>query len=173
MYNNRMENSGPQVIHSERNAPKRAIIRSDGALYVLLLITTIGAIILAYTLSRQFGVNRLYVQLGLYAALLILGYAIYRLRLVDYIYEVTPSEFRVVQAVGEKKKPLVRVPLDAITEVGTYRETDAKPGLRTYRGARKNTTAIWYTEEGQKQVVCLNASDTLRDLLSEAAHANG
>ena len=172
MYNSRMENNGTQVRYSERNAPRRAIVRSDGALYVLLLIATLGAIFLAYTLSKQFGINRLYVQLALYASLLALGYAIYRLRLIDYIYELTDAEFRVMQAVGEKKKPIVAVPLSAVTEVGAYRETDAKPDPRTYRGRRNGTTAVWYDAEGEKRVVCLNATDRLKELLSEAAHAD-
>ena len=172
MYNNRMESQGPNMHYTERNAPKRLIVRSDGALYVLLLVATIGAIFLAYTLSKQFGVKRLYVQLALYAVLLGIGYAIYRLRLIDYIYELTDTEFRVLQAVGEKQKPIVSVPLDAITEVGAYRKTDAAVEPRTYRGAKKNTTAVWYTAEGKTHVVCLNPSDKLRTLLSEAAHAD-
>ena len=158
--------------YTERNAPKRLIVRSDGALYVLLLIGTLGAIYLAYTLSKQFGVKRLYVQLGLYAILLAVGYSIYRLRLIDYIYELSNTEFRVLQAVGEKQKAIVSVPLDSITEVGPYRETKAEKMPRTYRGARNRTTAVWYTAEGKTHVVCLNPSDKLKELLSEAAHAN-
>ena len=167
-----MESPKPKTPYTERNAPKRLIVRSDGALYVLLLIGTLGAIGLAYTLSKQFGIKRLYVQLGLYAVLLTVGYAIYRLRLIDYLYELTDTEFRVRQAVGAKEKPIVTVPLSAITEVGPYRASDAQSEPRTYRGAKKNTTAVWFTAEGKTHVVCLNPSDELKNLLSEAAHAD-
>ena len=167
-----MEQTGTRVRYSERNAPKRAIVRSDGALYVLLLIGTLGAIFLAYTLSKQFGINRLYVQLGLYAVLLIAGFLIYRLRLVDYIYELTDTEFRVLQAVGNKEKPIVTVPLSAITEVGAYRETDGRPEFKTYRGALNRTKTVRYMAGEQMKTICLNPSDRLVELLSEAAHAN-
>lgn len=171
VYNGCMEQKD-RIVYSERNAPKRAIVRSDGALYVLLLIGTFAAIALGYVLSKQFGIKRLYVQLALYGVLLIGGYAIYRLRLVDYLYELTEGEFRVVQAVGSKQKPIVTVPLNSITEVGVYRQTDAAMEPRTFRGSREKTTAVWFVSEGKTHVVCLNPSDKLRELLSEAAHAD-
>lgn len=167
-----MEQQETQVKYVERNAPRRAIVRSDGALYVLLLIGTLGTIFLAYTLSRQFGVNRLYVQLGLYAVLLTVGFLIYRMRLIDYLYELTDTEFRVRQAVGSKEKPIVSVPLSSISEVGAYRKTDGRAEYRTYRGALERTTAVRYTVDGQAKAVFLNPSDRLLELLSEAADAN-
>ena len=167
-----MEQQRSRVVYSERNAPKRRIVRSDGALYVLLLIGTFGAIALGYVLSKQLGIRRLYVQLALYAVLLAAGYAIYRLRLIDYLYELTDTEFRVTQAVGSKEKPILAVPLSAITEVGAYRQTDAIAEARTYRGSRDRTTAVWFTADGKTHIVCLNASDRLIEKLTEAAHAN-
>ena len=171
VYNNRMEQERSQIVYSERNAPKRAIVRSDGALYVLLLLFVFGAIALSHVLAKRFGINRLYVQLGLYAILLIVGYVIYQLRLVDYLYELTESELIVTQAVGSKQKRLAAVPFDAIEEIGAYRETDAKPAPCTYRGNKSQTTAVWYTEAGQKHVLLLNASDALKEKLTEAIHA--
>jgi hypothetical protein len=171
VYNNRMEQNPNMVIYAERNAPKRALVRSDGALYVLLLFLVFGAIALSHVLSKQFGINRLYVQLALYALLLIVGYAIYRLRLVDYLYELTEKELIVTQAVGSKQKRLAVVPLEAIAEVGAYRKTDAKPAANAYRGQKSQTTAVWYAEAGERYVLLLNASDTLKEKLSEAIHA--
>ena len=127
VYNSRMERDRTQTVYTERNAPKRAIVRSDGALYLLLLLFVFGTIALSHVLAKQFGIDRLYVQLGLYSVLLIVGYVIYRLRLVDYLYELTERELIVTQAVGSKQKRLAAVPFDAIEEIGAYRETDAKP----------------------------------------------
>ena len=158
--------------YTERNAPKRRIVRSDGALYFFLLLGTFLTIFLAYWLSKKYGVKRLYVQIALYGILLTVGYAIYRLRLIDYIYELTDTELRVLQAVGNKEKPIVAVPLCTITEIGAYRETDAVTEPRAYRGARKDTTAVWFAAEGKTHVVCLNATDRLKELLTEAAHAD-
>ncbi len=161
----------PHMVHTERVEPKRRYIRSDGALYVLLLLGAFGVIFLSRVLANRLSIHTLYVQIGLYALLLGTGYAIYRVRLVDYVYELYDTELRVLQAVGAKQKPLVSVPLDAVTKVGPYEKTDVKAEIRTFRGAREQTTAVWFTREGQQFVVCLNASDALKTKLTEAVHA--
>jgi hypothetical protein len=166
-----MEREMPHIVYTERAESKRRIIRTDGALYVLVLLGAFGVIFLSRALEAALKVERLYLQLGMYAALFGVSYLIYRTRLVDYVYELYDTELRVLQAVGEKKKLLTTVPLDAITEVGTYRKTDARPTLRTFHGEREKTTAIWFTQDGKPSVLCLNATDAMREKLSEAIHA--
>ena len=161
----------PHIVHTERTEAKRRLIRTDGALYVLLLLGTLGAVALSYVLSARLGVNKLYVQIGLYAVLLGTGYWIYRVRLVEYLYELYDTEFRVIRAVGEKQKLLLTIPVAAMTEVGPYRKTDAKPEQTTFHGAREKTTAIWFSSNGERRVVCLSASDALKTKLTEAVHA--
>ena len=161
----------PHIVHTERTEPKRGIVRTDGALYVLLLLGTFAAIFLAHLLADRLGVNKLYVQIGLYAVLLGTGYWIYRTRLVDYLYELYDTDLRITQIVGKKQKQLIVVPLEAVTEVGAYRKTDAKPDQRTFHGAREKTTAVWYRTDGELRVACMNASDALTKKLSEAVHA--
>ena len=166
-----MERKMPHIVHTERTKPKRGIVRTDGALYVLLLLGTLGAVALSYVLSARLGVNKLYVQIGLYAILLGTGYWIYRTRLVDYLYELYDTDLRVTQIVGKKRKQLLAVPLEAMIEIGAYRKTDAKNDQRTFHGARETTTAVWYQKDGELRVVCMNASDALAGKLSEALHA--
>ena len=166
-----MEQNPNKVLYSERNAPKRTIVRSDGALYILLLLLVFGAIAMSHLLAKEFGINRLYVQLGLYAILLVVGYVIYRLRLIDYLYELTDRELIVTQAVGSKQKRFAVIPFDAMLEIGAFRESDAKPAPCAYRGKKTQTTAVWYTEAGERYVLLLNASDVLKEKLSEAIHA--
>ena len=161
----------PHIVHTERVEPKRGIVRSDGALYFLLLIGVFAAIFLSRVLANAFGIRTLYVQIGLYALLLGTGYWIYRVRLVDYLYELYDTELRIAQAVGTKQKPLLRVPFDAITKIGPFEKTDAKAEARAYHGSRERTTAVWFTRDGQRFVVCLNASDALKTKLTEAVHA--
>ena len=166
-----MEQRTSTIVYSERNAPKRAVVRSDGALYVLLLLMVFASILLSHMLSERFGIDRLYVQLGLYVLLLVVAYVIYRLRLIDYVYDLTESELIVTQAVGSKQKQLAIVPFASIEEIGAYRPSDAKPAPHTYRGKKENTTAIWYTESGERYVLLLNATDVLKEKLREATHA--
>ncbi len=161
----------PHIVHTERTEPKRGIVRTDGALYVLLLLGTFAAIFLSRLLADRLGVNKLYVQIGLYAVLLGTGYWIYRTRLVDYLYELYDTDLRITQIVGKKQKQLLVVPLETVTEVGAYRKTDAKPDQCTFHGAREKTTAVWYRKDGELRVVCMNASDALKRKLSEAIHA--
>ena len=171
LYNSRMERRTPHILYTERSEPKRTFIRTDGALYLVLLAGAFLAILLSRILSTRFGVSRLYVQIGLYAVLLGAGYLIYRTRMIDYIYELYDAEFCVVQAVGQKRKPLLTVPLAEVGEVGPFRKTDAKPTIRTYHGPRKDTTAICFTRDGQRYVACVCVSDTMKEKLSEALHA--
>ena len=161
----------PHIIHTERTEPKRKLIRTDGALYVLLLLGTFAAIFLSHVLASRFGVNKLYVQIGLYSILLGTGYWIYRVRLVDYLYELYDTDLRIYEIVGKKQKQVLCVPLKAVTEVGKYRKTDAGPERRTFHGAREKTTAVWFLSNGELRVACLNASDALERKLSEAVHA--
>ena len=161
----------PHIVHTERTKPKRGIVRTDGALYVLLLLGTFAAIFLAHLISKRFDVDKLYVQIALYAVLLGTGYGIYRTRLVDYLYELYDTDLRITQIVGKKQKQLITVPLETVTEVGAYRKTDAKPDQRMFHGAREKTTAVWYRKDGELRVVCMNASDALTRKLSEALHA--
>ena len=161
----------PHIVYTERSEPKRRFVRTDGALYVLLLLGAFAVIVLSRVAADWLGIKRLYLQIGMYAALLGAGYAIYRIRLVDYLYELYDTELRVLQAVGTKQKLLLSVPVHAVTEVGPYRKTEAKPAIRTFHGARETTTAVWFTREEKRFVLCLNASDALREKLSEAVHA--
>ena len=161
----------PHIVHTERTEPRRKLIRTDGALYVLLLLGAFGAILLTFVLSNRFGINKLYLQIGLYAVLLGAGYWIYRTRLVDYLYELYDTELKVSQIVGSKQKLLLTVPLTDISEVGSFHKTDAKPESRSFHGAREKTTAVWFIRDGERRVLCMNASDALIKKLSEAVHA--
>lgn len=161
----------PHIVYTERSEAKRRFIRTDGALYVLLLAGAFGAIALSRVLADRLDVNRLYVQIGLYAVLLGTGYLIYRVRLVDYLYELYDGEFRAVYVVGSKQKPLISVSLSDVTEIGPFRKSDAKPTVRAYHGARENTTAVWFKKDGKPFVLYLNASETMKEKLAEAVHA--
>lgn len=161
----------PHIVHTERCEPERRLIRSDGALYVLLLIGTIGVIILSRVLAVKLGIDTLWMQIALYAVLLGTGYLIYRTRLVDYLYELYDTELKIIRAVGKKQTSLLTVPLKDVTKVGPYEPGDAKPTVCAYHGAKAKTTAIWFTENGERRVLCICASDALKTKLAEATHA--
>lgn len=172
MYNNRMERKMPHIVYTERTAQKRRFIRTDGALYVILLLGIFGAIFLSHVAAKRFGTDPLFVQIGLCAGVLGVGYRIYRVRLIDYLYELYDTDLRICEVVGRKQKQILSVPLDTVTEIGAYRKTGAKAEQRTFHGTREKTTAVWFTKDGEQRVVCLNASDMLMNKLAEAVHAD-
>ena len=162
----------PHIVYTERTEQKRRFIRTDGALYVILLLGVFGAIFISHLLAKRVGVDPLFVQIGLCTVVLGVGYWIYRTRLVEYLYELYDTDLRICEAVGRKQKQILSVPLDAVTEVGAYRKTDARAEQRTFHGAREKTSAVWFTRDGTLWVVCLNASDVLKTKLAEAVHAD-
>ena len=154
--------------YSELSEPKRRIIRSDAALFVLLLLGAIGCIALSHYLSDRFGVLRIIFQLSLYGVLLAGGYLIYRFRIVSYRYTLSDSQFLVTQVVGNRTKDLFTVPIEAIVSVGV--DEHAISEGRTYVGSRKNTFAVTYRKDGELRTLFLSGSDRLRELIEEQIH---
>ena len=67
------ENDMHILICMENAAPKPRIIRSAGALYVILLLLVVGVIAAANALNERLSIPRGYVQIALYAVLLFAG----------------------------------------------------------------------------------------------------
>ena len=164
-----METSVQTLVHSELSEPAPRVIRSDGALYLVLLLGAVGCIALSRWLSDRFGLLRIWFQIGLYAGLLGTGYAIYRLRLVGYRYLLTDRELRIDQVVGKKIKPLLTVPLDNLIGEGPGEE-GASDG-RTYTGRRRDAFCVRYRTDAGVRRLYLSCSETLRSLISEHIHA--
>ena len=161
----------PTWIHSELSEAKRRIIRSDAALFAILLAGAIGCIALSHYLAERFGVIRLAVQITLYAALLATGYLLYRFRLVSYRYTLTDCELTVSEVVGNREKKLFAVPLEDILSVVPYREASGVFEGRTYVGKRENTVCVIYRKEGERRVLCLSGSEQLAEKIREQLHA--
>ncbi len=162
-----MESAIPVFLHTEVSEPKRRIIRTDAALYLVLLFGAIGCIALSQWLSARFGVMRLVFQILLYAALFGMGYAFYRLRLVSFRYTLTSAELTVSQIVGRKETTLCAVPLSAIAALGAWEDGKGVYDGRTFAGRRSDALCVYYRKEAEPHVLCLSASETLRALLQE------
>lgn len=164
-----MEDRIPVFVHSEVSEPMRRVIRSDGALYLLLLLGAVGCILLSRWLAVRFGVLRLFVQAVLYAALLGAGYAVYRFRLVSYRYTLTDVDLTVHRLVGRKSALLADVPLDALLSVGA--DGEGVSDGSTYVGRRRDAFCVRYAKDGRVRALYLSASAELRALLTEKIHA--
>ncbi len=161
-----MEDRIPVFVYSEVIEPRRRVVRSDAALFVLLLLGAVGCILLSHWLSERFAAQRLWFQIVLYAALLSGGYAVYRLRLTSFRYTLTDRELLIYRIVGRKETLLVTVPLAGVT-LGTWQ--NGTPGYegRTYVGRRADALCLRF-DDGRPHAVCISPGETMQDRLIEA-----
>lgn len=169
VYNDLMAEQVSSYIHTEKSEPVRKVIRNDGVLYLLLLAGAIGCIVLSRILSNRFGTMRLPIQIILYALLLGAGYAVYRFLLVSYRYTLTSEELMVFRTVGSKDTICAAIPLKQIVKAGKWdAQNHALSDGKTYVGRRSESFCVYYQAESGIRVICLSASDHLRNLILES-----
>lgn len=160
-----MEHQVEDFVFSETAAPKRRVLRTDGALYLALLAAVIVVIMLGYRLSAAWALPRFYVQLALYAVLLGLGYLAYRKCLVSFRYTLTDRMLRVERVVGKKARPDAHIHLLDILSVRPYSELneDVAGKLETACvGGRRDALAVTYDLAGKKHTILLSLSEENR-----------
>lgn len=167
-----MEGMVYDVIVTEVAAPEKKHIRSEGALYVLLVL---GALIVIGLGNRLMGVLELppvLVQGTLYALLIGLGYWVMRYRLTSHRYTLTDKAFFVTRLTGRSEKLMAQIPLEAIEYAGPYDDAKRKelgcrmgPNVRT--GRIEESTMLIYREDGALQCLCLSAGEKLKGKLTE------
>lgn len=158
---NGMEERIENHIFMERAEPKRRFVRSDGALYVLLLICVFGVILLGNWLGAKYDLARFYVQISMYVLLLAAGYWVYRTQLVAFRYALTDRMLNVTRLVGRKERAEAHLHLSDITSVKPYAEAE-KANLgklrRLYAGTGQDLTAIVCREGGKTQTLLISLS---------------
>ncbi len=156
-----MEQSTVNFVHTEVSEPKHRFVRSNAALYVLLLACVLAIILLGNKLALWLNIPRGTIQLILYGILFVLAFLIYRFRLTAFRYTLTDCDLFIGKITGKKEANLFVLPLDKISFVG-----DCSPDThaeRTYCGRRENTIKV--TCDGRDYL--LSATDTLKEKLIE------
>lgn len=159
------------ILYTERVAPPRRFIRSDTALYVLLLLGALGIITLGNRCIRDLGATALYVQAGMYALLLGGGYLVYRFRLRQLRYTLTDKGFCVDFITGRGERPGVRIPLEDIFYAGPYdarrlKKENCGPGPHVRVGKLADTLMLLYRQEGKIRALCISPGPELRAMLT-------
>jgi len=147
--------------------PKRKIVRSNGALYVLLLLLVIGVITAGNLLSERWDLPRAIVQITLYVLLLVLGWAVYRYCLTSFRYTLTDRLLSVERVVGRKERADECVHLSDITRIGPYdkeRETGRR-ARRLYVNGRKDALAVHVRGAGGGRTLLINPGAEFREKL--------
>ena len=149
-----------RFVAMEVSAPKRRFVRSDAALYVLMLVAVLGVITAANALSARFNWPRLIVQVTLYVVLLALGYVVYRKFLMAYRYTLTERMLSVDRIVGKKERSESSVHLSDITAIRPYAERRGEAGkLRSlFMGKRADTLAVTVVAAGSRETLLLSPS---------------
>ncbi len=162
IYNKIMEASAVENhVMMEKAAPRRQFVRSDGALYVLMLVLVIGVIVAGNALSALWGLPRLYVQLALYAVLIAVGYWVYRRCLVVFRYSLTDRMLTIDRIVGKKMRNDENVHLCDIVALrpfdGTNRDTGKLRWL--YVNRRRDTLAVTVSTGGRRFTILMSPSE--------------
>ena len=167
-----MEDTIYDVIATEVAAPERKHIRSEGALYTVLVLGAIAVIGLGNRLMAALDLPPVLIQGALYALLLGLGCWVMRYRLTSHRYTLTDKAFFVTRLVGKSEKLMAEVPLGDIEYVGPYdgtklKELGCRMGPSVRAGRIESTTMLIYRTEEGLQCLCLSAGEELKGKLTE------
>ena len=167
-----MEDMVYDVIATEVAAPEKKHIRSEGALYALLVVGALLVMGLSNRLVTALDLPPVLVQATLYALLIALGYWVVRYRLTSFRYTLTDKAFFVSRLSGKSEKPVAEIPLGAIEFAGAYdgarlKELGCRMGPSVRVGRIEDTTMLIYREDGALQALCLSAGEKLKERLTE------
>ncbi len=167
-----MEDMVYDVIVTEVAAPQKKYIRSEGALYALLLVGALIVISLGNRLLTVLSLPPVLIQGTLYGLLILVGYWVLRFRLTSHRYTLTDKAFFVTRLSGRSEKLLAEIPLSAIEYAGPYDEAKLKelgcrmgPNVRV--GRIETTTMLIYREDGALNCLCLSAGEKMKGKLTE------
>ncbi len=160
------------VIATELAAPEKRYIRSEGALYALLVLGALVIIGLGNRIQTWLDLPPVLVQGVLYAGLIGLGYYVLRFRLTSFRYTLTDKAFFVSRLSGRSEKLVAEIPLENIEYAGPYdgeklKELGCRLGPSVRVGKLEETTVLIYREDGTRQVLCLSAKEELKGKLTE------
>ncbi len=167
-----MEGMVYDVIATQVASPEKKHIRSEGALYALLVLGALLVIGLGNRLRAVLDLPPVLVQGTLYAGLFLLGYWVLRFRLTSHRYTLTDKAFFVTRLTGKSEKLIAEIPLEAIEYAGPYDGAKLKalgcrmgPNVRV--GKIEGTTMLIYRQEGALQCLCLSAGEVMKGKLTE------
>lgn len=160
-----MEHRIEDLIRMERSEPRRYLPIADGTLYALVLASVVFAIVLSYDLSDRFHFPRVYAQLALYGFLGLIGYWVYRCRLLAFRYTLTNRSLTIERLVGRKIRQEAEIRLSDILAIECT-EPQTKNGAKRLHAAtgRDVRTLIVLDGEIRKTLILSFSDDFLKEL---------
>lgn len=174
-YNDFMEELRVQrYIRTDQADSKRRWIHSEGALAALLLCGALGVIVAGNALSVRLDVPRAYLQLPLYAALALLGWAAYRRCLTSFRYTLTDCELIVERVVGWRVRPGECAALSEIERIVPFAKLDRPVGgLRKLSARRKRDSLaiVMYAERRARVLLISPGEEFIEELMAQWTNA--
>lgn len=163
-----MEQQVHDVLAAQTVMPKQRYIRSEGALYALLLCGAVLVMGLGNRLRAALDLPPVLVQGILYGLLLGLGYWVITYRLTGYRYTLTNRALFVTRLTGRSEKLIAEIPIEAIEYAGPCDpgRLPKKP-LRALADRKEPPTMVLYREGETLCALLINARGELKNRLTE------
>lgn len=169
-YNKRMETNQTTILYTEVAEPRRAVIKSDVVLWLVVVLGLFLLVFIGSFFSVALGVADGIVQLVTYFLLLGESYLLYRMRLISYRYALTERMLSVARILGRKERAEASLHLSDIARIRSGAELSRGQGgkwVRLYHGKRSETVALTYNIAGEERTMFLSLSDSMRKKLVE------
>lgn len=167
-YNGHMEeNDVLTLIAMETAEPKRKLIRSAGAVYVVLIALIIGTISLANLLYARWQIPRYVVQPPIYVLIAICGVYAYQKHYLSYRYTLTDRMFAIERIAGSGERTMVAISLYEITNIAPYERGNAQEGIRNASVLpRWRSVLILLEENGRESAYRISPSEEFLEQLN-------
>ncbi|MDL2217038.1 hypothetical protein LJC27_00090 [Christensenellaceae bacterium OttesenSCG-928-M15] len=157
-----------QVVHKKR------IFRSDGVLFVVVMVVILSVMLLLGYLGYNRQIISRPVQMGVFALMLAGCYFIITRHLTSYRYVLTDSFLTVYKSVGRKEKQAERVRLTDIRFVFFYKDAKEERGLEhgLFTGKKKEAVVVSHMLKGRRQWLIISPDETMRNALQAVCRQN-
>lgn len=157
--------------HVELCKPRTRFIRSDAALYAILLVAALVGILVTHWLSARFGVLRLPLQVVLVVLLAAFGYGIYQNRLTVFRYTLTADRLLIERIVGARERVLADVAHADVLCVGKMSSSVGRTEPRAFHGPQSEQWFVRYRDGEAVRTVVISPSADLKNKLTEVFRA--
>ena len=155
------ENTVQTLVAFEIAQPQKRLNRSAGAVYFLLTALVLAVISAANFAATHWQIPREWVQLPLYAILIIASIFVYRRHYVCYRYTLTDQTFAVDRIAGNRERTMAAIDLSKIDDIrGDYE--GGKPATHAIYASvlpKRKSARLTARLDGRETVLYISPSD--------------
>ncbi len=155
------ENTVQTLVAFEIAQPRKRLNRSAGAVYFLLTALVLAVISAANFAATHWQIPREWVQLPLYAVLMIASILVYRRHYVCYRYTLTDQTFAVDRIAGNREQTMAAIDLSEIDGIFADHEGDKPATQAIYASVLPKRKSVRLTArlDGRETVLYISPSE--------------